>query len=168
MDTQAYEPKPPANTEPSLEMIGIMERMRKALEDNPEDVDQTELIKVIQGNRAHLLQYAMGQYLQNPKSASLLEGVTALITQMESTVRNDRKERTKKKDAENNVLSFNQMLDAMKNISSGSIVIPHFDMSDFILDPNKTLLTVAEDIAPIKPEELVQGNELIDIDGNAV
>jgi hypothetical protein len=166
MDEQ-YEPKPPANTEPSLEMIAIMEKMRKALADNPEDIDQTEMIKVIQENRAHILQYAMGQYLQNPKSASLLEGVSSLISQMEATVRNDRKERTKKKDAENNVLSFNQMLDAMKSISNGQVLVPHFDMSDFILDPNKTLLTVV-DVAPIKPEELVQGNELIDIDGNAV
>jgi hypothetical protein len=166
MDGQ-YESKPPASIEPSLEMQAIMEKMRKAMEDNPEDIDQTALIKVIQENRANILQYAMGQYLQNPKSASLLEGVTSLIGQMESTVRNDRKERAKKKDAENNVLSFNQMLDAMQNISNGAIVIPHFDMSDFILDPSKTLLTQA-DVAPIKPEELVQGNELIDIDGNAV
>lgn len=166
MDEQ-YEPKPPANTEPSLEMIAIMERMRNALAANPEDVDQTELIKVIQENRAHILQYAMGQYLQNPKSASLLEGVTSLIGQMEGTVRNDRKERTKKKDAENNIVSFNQMLDAMKGISNGQIVIPHFDMSDFILDPSKTLLTVV-DVSPIKPSELVQGNEIIDIDGNPV
>lgn len=166
MDDQ-YEPKPPANTEPSLEMIAIMERMRKALQENPEDVDQKELVKVIQENRAHILQYAMGQYLQNPKSASLLEGVTSLIGQMEGAVRNDRKERAKKQDAENNVISFNQMLDAMKGISNGQIVIPHFDMSDFILDPGKSLLTQA-DVSPIKPEELVQGNELIDIDGNTV
>lgn len=166
MDDQ-YEPKPPANTEPSLEMIAIMERMRKALQENPEDVDQKELVKVIQENRAHILQYAMGQYLQNPKSASLLEGVTSLIGQMEGAVRNDRKERAKKQDQENNVISFNQMLDAMKGISNGQIVIPHFDMSDFILDPGKSLLTQA-DVDPIKPEELVQGNELIDIDGNAV
>jgi hypothetical protein len=166
MDDQ-YEPKPPANTEPSLEMIAIMERMRKALQENPEDVDQKELVKVIQENRAHILQYAMGQYLQNPKSASLLEGVTSLIGQMEGAVRNDRKERAKKQDQENNVISFNQMLDAMKGISNGQIIIPHFDMADFILDPGQSLLTRI-DVDPIKPEELVQGNELIDIDGNAV
>lgn len=166
MDGQ-YESKPPANNEPSLEMIAIMERMRKALEANPEDVDQTELVTIIQENRAHILQYAMGQYLQNPKSASLLEGVTSLITQMENTVRQDRKERLKKKDAENNVLSFNQMLEAMKGISNGQIVIPHFDMSDFVLDPNKSLLSIT-DAAPINPAELVQGNELIDIDGKPV
>lgn len=166
MDNQEYESKPTV-TEPSLEMIQIMERMRKALEANPEDVDQTQLITIIQENRALLLQYAMGQYLLSPKSATLLEGVTSLIGQMESTVRNDRKERTKKKDSENNIVSFNEMLDAMKSISSGQIAIPHFDMSDFILDPSKTLL-FSVDVNPINAAELVQGNELIDIDGNTV
>lgn len=166
MDEQ-YEPKPPASTEPSMEMTAIIEKLRKALEDNPEDIDQTSLITLIQENRTLLLQHAMGQYLQSPKSATLLEGVTSLIGQMEKTVRDDRKERAKKKDSENNIVSFNEMLDAMKGISSGQILIPHFDMSDFILDPSKTLLTVV-DVAPIKPEELVQGNGLIDLEGNAV
>ena len=150
-----------------MEMTLIIERLRKALEDNPEDIDQTKLVTLIQENRTLLLQHAMGQYLQSPKSATLLEGVTSLIGQMEKTVRDDRKERAKKKDAETNVVSFNEMLDAMKSIATGQIMIPHFDMSDFILDPGKSLLTQA-DVAPIKPEELVQGNGLIDLNGDAI
>lgn len=161
------EPTKVPGADPSLEVITIMEKMRKALEGNPEDQDQTKLVTLIQENRALLLQYAMSQYLLNPKSASLLEGVTSLIGQMEKTVRDDRKERTKKNDAENNIVSFNQMLDAMKSISSGKIAVPSFDMADFILDPSKSLL-VTPGIAPIKPEELVMGNSLVDIDGNTV
>lgn len=166
MDNYNEAPKPPG-ADPSLEVIAIMEKMRKALEANPEDQDQTKLVTLIQENRALLLQYAMSQYLLNPKSASLLEGVTSLIGQMEKTVRDDRKERTKKNEAENNIVSFNQMLDAMKSISSGKIIVPAFDMSDFILDPGKSLLT-SPDIAPIKPDELVMGNGLVDLEGEAV
>lgn len=166
MDNQDEPTKVPG-ADPSLEVIAIMEKMRKALVGNPEDQDQTTLVTLIQENRALLLQYAMSQYLLNPKSASLLEGVTSLIGQMEKTVRDDRKERTKKNDAENNIVSFNQMLDAMKSISSGKIIVPSFDMSDFILDPSKSLL-ISPDIAPIKSEELVMGNGLVNIDGEAI
>jgi hypothetical protein len=60
------------------------------------------------------------------------------------------------------------MLEAMKTISSGAVSLPVFDMTRFLLDPNKSLLDAAKDIAPIKPEELVQGNSLVDIDGNPV
>lgn len=165
--TTEEKPAPPPGADPSLEVIAIMDKIREALKGNLEDTDQKGLVTLIQENRALLLQYAMSQYLLNPKSASLLEGVTSLIGQMEKTVRDDRKERTKAKDAENNIVSFNQMLDAMKAISAGKIDLPSFDMSDFILDPGKSLIK-DDTIAPIKKEELVQGNAVVDIDGNTV
>lgn len=154
--------------EPSMEVIQIMEKMRAALTANPEDPNQATLVELIQQNRTLLLQYAMSQYLLNPKSASLLEGVTSLIGQMEKSVRDDRKEEAKKKESESNVLSFNQMLDAMKDISNGTIIIPHFDMSDFLLDPSKTLTPLATNIAPISEAELVMGNELLNISGEKI
>lgn len=160
------QPPKPAGADPSLEVMDIIAKMREALTRNPEDPEQVGLIDVVQQNRTLLLQYAMSQYLLNPKSASLLEGVTSLIGQLEKTVRDDRKEKAKKKDQENDVVSFNQMLEAMKNISAGKIVVPSFDMSDFILDPSKTLLPA--DIAPILPEELVQGNALVGLDAEPI
>ena len=115
-------------------IVELLEKMRGAISPNEEDVEQKSLVTIIQENRALLLKYAMGKYLENPKSASLLEGVTSLIAHMEKTVRDDRKERAKKADAQNNVLAFNQMLDAMTKINEGKVIMPHFDMSDFILD----------------------------------
>jgi hypothetical protein len=41
-------------------------------------------------------------------------------------------------------------------------------MSRFLLDPNKSLLDPDKDVSPIKPGELVQGIQVVDIDGNAV
>lgn len=148
-------------------IVALLEKMKGAIAGTDEDIDQKSLVTIIQENRALLLKYAMGKYLENPKSASLLEGVTSLIAHMEKTVRDDRKERAKKADAQNNVLAFNQMLDAMNKINDGVVIMPHFDMSDFILDPSKTLL-INNDISPIKPEELVMGNSLVDLDGNKV
>lgn len=158
-------PKDPAPPKPGVE--AILAALKKAIEGTEEDVDQVALIKVIQDNRAFVLQFAMQAYLDNPKNAHLLEGVTAIIAQIEKTVRDDRKERMKKKENENNQVAFSQMLEAMKNISSGAIAIPVFDQTDFILDPTKSLLELAS-VAPIKPEELEMGNGLVNIDGDPI
>ena len=146
-----------------------MENIRKALVKNIEDEDQTQLVDAIQEHRTLLLKYVTQQYLSNPKSASLLIGLISLINDMEKTVRDDRKEKMKKQDSQNNIVAFNQMVDAMKSISAGKIDLPVFDMQAFILDPSKSLITpTMEGINPITAEELVQGNSIVDIDGKTV
>jgi hypothetical protein len=150
------------------EAAAAMELLRKSLIADLEDEDQNKLVEAIQNSRALMLKYAMQQYLSKPSSASLLEGVSSLLGHMEKVVRDNRKEKAKKKEGETNVLAFNQMLEAMKTISSGAVTLPVFDMSGFMLDPNKSLLEGNKDAAPIKPEELVQGNSIVDIDGNTV
>ena len=161
----AKPPKDPAPPSPGIETI--LMALKKAIEGTEEDVDQVNLVKVIQENRAFVLEFAMRAYLDNPKNAGLLEGVTAIIGQIEKTVRDDRKERMKKTENENNQVAFVQMLEAMKNISSGAISIPVFEHTNFILDPNKSLLDLVK-VAPIKPEELKQGMEIVNIDGQPV
>lgn len=150
------------------EAAAAMELLRKSLITDLEDEDQNKLVEAIQNSRALMLKYAMQQYLSKPSSASLLEGVSSLLGHMEKVVRDNRKEKAKKKEGETNVLAFNQMLEAMKTISNGTITLPVFDLAGFLLDPNKSLLDGTEDAAPIKPGELVQGIQVIDIDGNAV
>lgn len=146
----------------------VMQQLQKALVTDLEDEDQNKLVEAIQQHRSLLLKYAMQQYLSSPKSASLLEGVTSLIAHMEKTVRDNRKEKAKKKEGESNIIAFNQMLDAMKSISSGAIAMPVFNIGSFILDPSKPLIGPGSSVDPIKPEELVQGNRVVDIDGNPV
>lgn len=148
-------------------MAEVMECLRRAMTGTESDIDQEELVKVVQKNRAFILEYAMRAYLDNPKSASLLEGVTQMFAQIEKTVRDDRKERAKKKEAENNVLGFGALMDALGNIANGSIRLPVFDLGDFILDPNKSIMQDPA-MEPIKDDELVQGNSIVDIDGNKV
>ncbi|MDH1421355.1 hypothetical protein [Pseudomonas aeruginosa] len=148
-------------------MQTVLEELRKAMTGNLEDIEQEELVKVVQRNRAFILEYAMSAYLDNPKNAHLLEGVTQIIAQIEKTVRDDRKERAKKKENEGNRLAFNQMLEAMERIQSGGIKLPTFEFSHFVLDPSKPL-PLDPTLSPITEEELVQGNQLVNIDGEEI
>ena len=148
-------------------MAIVIEQLRQAMTGTEEDIDQEALVKMVQQNRAFLLEYAMAAYLDNPKNGELLGSVTSIIAAIEKTVREDRKERMKKKESENNALGFNQLMEALQNISSGGIKIPVFDMKDFILDPSKSILQNAQ-VEPIKDDELEQGNSLIDLEGNPV
>jgi hypothetical protein len=154
--------------EPSLEVQGMIQALQQAMSGDLDDTDQEQLIKTLQNNRSHILKYALQAYLNKPNSASLLEGVNALLGQIEKTVRDDRKERAKKRDAEGNRLVFNQMLEAMDKIAGGHVAMPSFDYTAFILDPNKPLVDVTTLSKAIKPDELKQGISICDIDGNPI
>lgn len=149
------------------QVVRLLEMLRKGIESNEDDEDQKSLVTALQENRTFLLKYAMGQYLKSPKSASLLEGVTSLIAQMEKTVRDDRKERAKKKEGESNRATFNQLIEAMGKISDGSINMPVFDTSFFVLDPSKSLID-GLDIKPISEGELKQGQQTLNLEGEEV
>lgn len=169
MDNQEQPKKEYKKADPadSDKMKIVIEELRRAMAGTEEDIDQVEMVKMVQKNRAFLLEYAMSAYLDNPRNGELLGSVTSIIAALEKCVREDRKERMKKKDQENNAIGFNQMMDALQNISNGGIRMPVFDFKDFILDPAKTII-VSQDMEPIKADELVQGNALVDIDGQAV
>lgn len=149
------------------QMEEVLKRLSNALAPNPEDPEQESLVNVIQESRTFLLKYSMSTYMQNPKNSKLLEGVISLIAGMEKSVRDDRKEQAKKQDKVDDAVSFNQMLEAMKDISSGKIELPTFNIGSFILDPNKPLVS-GPDTDPILPGELTQGSTLVDIDGKPV
>lgn len=145
-------------------MEAVLQRLNAAMTKDPEDDEQESLVTAVQETRAFILKYSMGTYLNNPKNSKLLEGVISLIAGMEKSVRDDRKEKSKKKEKEDDAVSFNQMLEAMKDISAGKIQLPVFDISSFILDPDKSLVGEL-DINPISDDELAMGNTLVDIDG---
>lgn len=146
----------------------VLLNIQQNLARRDDDQDQNYLVEALQEHRTMLLNYATLTYLNRPKDPKLLEAVTGLVAQIEKAVRDDRKERLKKKENEDNKLSFNQMMEAMKQISAGEIVIPKFEMTHFLLDPSKSLLELNNEIKPIKPEELDQGNTLVDLDGNVM
>jgi len=170
MDNQEKPKKEYKKAEPldMDKMQKVLEELRIAMVGTEEDVDQEALVKMIQKNRAFLLEYAMAAYLDNPRNGELLGSVTSIIAALEKCVREDRKERMKKKDQENNAIGFNQMMEALQNISNGGVRMPVFDFKDFILDPNKPIMETDATMDPINDDELVMGNALVDIDGQAV
>lgn len=149
------------------DLNAFLAMLSKTIDPTDEDVEQVSLVTALQKNRQFLLQFAMRAYMEKPNSASLLEGVTSLLDHMEKSVRNDRKERSKKQESQDNKLSFQQMLEAMQMIKTGTIALPTFDVSSFLLDPTVSLVE-GLDVKPINEHELVQGNAVVDIDGNAV
>lgn len=147
---------------------GLMQSLSTAIRKDDESDDQSHLIEVIQLNRALLLDSAMMSYLNKPGHSKLLESVISLLAGMEKAVRDDRKEAAKKKELLTNTVAFTNMLDALKEISTGRITIPTFDMGDFVLDPSKSLIEGDEEIGEIKEAELEQGNFLVDLEGNRI
>lgn len=152
----------------SDKMKHVIEELRAVMVGNEEDIDQTEMVKMIQKNRAFLLEYAMGAYLDNPKNGELLGSVKSIIDALERTIREDRKERAKKKEKEDNAISFNQMMDALQNMNNGSIKMPVFDFGDYILDPSKPIMGERQFFNPINEHELDQGIQQLDFDGNKI
>lgn len=162
--TPAVDKKHKVDDEKLNELFALL---GKTLEHNEEDVEQVSFVTALQKNRQFLLQYAIRAYMEKPNSASLLEGVTSLLGQMEKAVRDDRKERMKKQENQDNALSFKQMIEAMSMIKTGALVLPTFNVESFMPDPNVSLVAHL-DVKPINENELVQGNAVVDIDGNPV
>lgn len=167
LDTE--EDKPSMDPETEKEFQELAETLKAAITKTSEGDEQNALVEAIQLNRNLLLNQAFGAYLKNPRQSKLLESVISILAGLEKSVRDDRKEAAKKKELETNTVAFNDMLEALKDISAGKIEIPTFDMSEFVLDPSKSLTEVApDDYDPISEEELVQGNVLVDIEGNPI
>lgn len=151
-----------------LEVEKALENIRGCLARTEEDPDQRALVDAVQESKALLLNFATLSYIQKPNNPKMLEAITSLIAGIEKTVRDDRKEKAKEKEKEDDKVSFNQMLDAMKEISSGNIQLPSFNIGSFILDPSKSLTATSPTINPITPAELTQGNGLVDLKGEVV
>jgi len=149
-------------------MRKVIEELREAMVGTEEDVDQAEMVKMIQKNRAFLLEYAMGAYLDNPKNGELLGSVKSIVDALERSIRDDRKERAKKKEKEDNAISFNQMMDALTNMTNGTVKMPVFDFGDYILDPSKPIQGDKPFFNPINENELDQGIQQLDFDGNKI
>lgn len=151
-----------------LEVEKALENIRNCLARTEEDPDQKSLVDAVQESKALLLNFATLSYIQKPNNPKMLEAITSLIAGIEKTVRDDRKEKAKEKEKEDDKVSFNQMLDAMKEISSGNIQLPSFNIGSFILDPSKSLTATSPTINPITQAELTQGNGLVDLQGEVV
>lgn len=153
------------NTDAAIQSIMDALAIANSIDEN--DPNQHALIRAIQKHREMILHNATVAYVKNPNNPKLLDALNSLITALEKSVRDDRKEKAKDKDREENRASFNQMVEALKNIKESTIVLPEWSPELILLDPS---VSIQEHIGELnfKPDELVQGNFNVDFDGNKV
>lgn len=146
----------------------VMAAINAALHPTDEDIEQTQLIQAVQSHRSMILDIASMAYSNKPGDPKLLEAISSLLTQLEKSVRDDRKERAKKKENEDNKVSFKQMVDALQSLSTGELKLPSFAPGQpTFLDPNVPLSQLA-DIGRIKDKELDMGAISVDFEGEIV
>ena len=118
-----------------------------------------ELITYIQKQRSLILELMLENFMRraDPKMG---DAINTLMSQMEKSVRDDRKEAVKAKEMETSKETFALFAKSLAAVTDGSLIIPNFGPASLLLDPMKPL--VDHKAEKIKPEELVQGNILVD------
>lgn len=154
-----------APTALDLKVQGILNSIQKSLRPNEEDQEQKTLVEAIQAHRALIVEVATTAYVARSHDPKMLEALSSLLSQLEKSVRDDRKEKAKLQDQQDNKLAFRQVVDALNNLTTGSIPLPDFG-GGFNFDPLNT-----EDYADefkIKEGELSVGHINLDFDGNSI
>lgn len=156
------EPENPLDTEIKKVLAGL--QTVTAINDE-NDPDKVTMVQVIQNYRATLLKIASMAYMNKKGDPKLLEAVATLVTQMEKSVRDDRKERAKKDEHLDNRASFTQMVEALKSLSTGNLSIPQYD-SGLFLDPTQMIIDPDDkSIDRIRDAELTSGHQQLDFNG---
>lgn len=117
------------------------------------------LTAFIQKQRSLVLELMLQSFMNRP-DPKMGDSLNTLLAQMEKSVRDDTKEQLKAKEMETSRETFELFRRSMSAVIDGSIVMPTFGASALVLDPMKPLMDPKA--AAIKPEELQQGNILVD------
>lgn len=149
------------------ELQDIVDEIGKTLKD-PNDPTQTNFIKALQKHRRMILDVSSKAFILKPNNPKLLDAINSVLTAMEKSVRDDRKEKFKKDESEQNKITLRQMVEGLNKLRLGEIKLPSFGIDNFIMDNTKSLTEVDPDMKKINPEELVTGMQILDFDGNVV
>lgn len=149
------------------ELQNIIDELGKTLED-PEDPQQRNFVKTLQKHRRMILEISSKAYIFKPGNPKLLEAINSILTSMEKSVRDDRKEKFKKDEANENKITLRQMVDGLNKLSMGEIKLPSFVGTDFLMDPTKSLMSLDPSMKRIRESELSTGMQILDFDGNVV
>lgn len=117
------------------------------------------LTSFIQKQRTLILELMLQSFMNRP-DPKMGDSLNTLMAQMEKSVRDDTKEQLKAKEMETSRETFELFSKSMAAVIDGKLSMPTFGMTSLVLDPMKPLLSTEE--AKIKPEELQQGNVLVD------
>ncbi|QEP52264.1 hypothetical protein D9_0057 [Aeromonas phage D9] len=123
---------------------------------------ESELVSMLTKQRALLLDVAMETYISKPSNCKLLDSINTLTGLLEKTIRDERKERAKEKEAEDNRANFATFVNALNEVAAGKLVLPNYGDRAMILDPLKPIKELSFD-ERIKEGEIDQGVQEIDI-----
>lgn len=150
------------------ELQKIIDEIGATLKKNPDDPQQNGFIQSLQKHRKMILDVSSKAFILKPGNPKLLEAIGSILGAMEKSVRDDRKEKFKKDEAEENKLTLRQMVEGLNKLRIGEIRVPSFVDTEFLMDPTKSLMAVAPDMQRIKESELTTGLQILDFDGNVV
>lgn len=117
------------------------------------------LVDFVQKQRSLILELMLQSFMNRP-DPKMGDSLNTLMAQIEKSVRDDRKEALKAKELETSKETFELFSKSLGAVINGHIAIPTFGMQSLVLDPMKSIMS--PDVAKIKPEELLQGNILVD------
>ena len=118
-----------------------------------------DLINYLQKQRSLILELMLENFMRRA-DAKMGDAINTLMSQMEKSVRDDRKEAMKAKEMETSKETFALFAKSLSAVTDGTLVIPNFGPSSLLLDPMKPLVDANKE--KIKPEELQMGNILVD------
>lgn len=118
-----------------------------------------ELVACLQQQRATMLEILMEAFRKKP-SPGMTEAVNIIMTQMEKSIRDDRKEALKSKELETTQEMFELFSRSLNEVINGNVVLPTYGQEAFNLNPTLSFTGEEESFAP---EELQMGIEIIDI-----
>lgn len=143
---------------------GILDSIQNAIKPNEEDQEQKTLVEAIQAHRAMIIEVATTAYVARSHDPKMLEALSSLLSQLEKSVRDDRKEKAKLQDQQDNKLAFRQVVELLGNMSTGSIKVPDFGGA-LNFDP---LGDLDDSEFKIKDAELSVGHISLDFEGNKI
>lgn len=139
----------------------LIKNINSILKKDPTRETEDELINLVQKQRTLLLDIATQTYISKPSNCKLLDSINTLVSQLEKSVRDSRKEVQKAKELEDNKTSFAAFVNALNEVANGKLVIPNYGDMGIILDPLKPVTQLNSETM-IRPEELDQGLIVVD------
>lgn len=141
----------------------ILKQLQEALNKGNDKESQNEVINLVNQHRRLLLDIATVSYLNKPGNAKLLDSINTILSQIEKSVRDDRKEKMKDKELEDNKVSFANFVSALSEITAGKISMPNYGSEGLPFNVDFKLMEGEDDPdMEIKDEELSQGRQVID------
>lgn len=123
---------------------------------------ENELITLVQQQRRLMLDIATATFIKKPNNPKLLDSINTILSQIEKTVRDDRKEKLKNRELEDNKANFASFVNALNEVANGKITLPTYSGINIAADWDKPLIDLSDPDLAISDEELYMGRQDVD------